>query len=71
LQGRIGDAKLHLARAVALNPDLFDAHLNLGRALSLEHDATAAAAHYRKAAASPDPETRRAAGEGLKNIGLP
>jgi hypothetical protein len=27
-------------------------------------------AHYRKAAASPDPEIRRAAAEGLKNIGL-
>ena len=38
LQGRIGDAKLHLERAIALNPDLFEAHLNLGRALSLEHD---------------------------------
>lgn len=70
LQGRIGDAKLHLERAVALNPDLFEAHLNLGRALSLEQDATSAAAHFRKAAASPDPEIRRAAAEGLKNIGL-
>ena len=68
LQGRIGDAKLHLERAVALNPDLFEAHLNLGRALSLEHDATAAAAHYRKAAASPDPEIRSAAAEGLKGL---
>jgi predicted CXXCH cytochrome family protein len=71
LQGRVGDAKPHLERAVALNPDLFDAHLNLGRALSLEHNATAAAVHYRKAATSPDPEIRRAAAEGLRNIGLP
>ena len=71
LQGRIADAKLHLERAIALNPDLFEAHLNLGRALSLEHDATGAAAHYRKAVSSPDPDTRRAAGEGLKSIGLP
>ncbi len=71
LQGRIADAKLHLERAIAVNPDLFEAHLSLGRALSLEHDATGAAAHYRKAASSPDPDTRRAAGEGLKSIGLP
>ncbi len=70
LRGRIGDARLHLERAVALNPDFFDAHLNLGRALSLEHDATTAAIHYRKAASSPDPETQRAAAEGLKNLGL-
>ena len=69
LSGRIGDAKLHLERAVALNSDLFEAHLNLGRALSVEHDVTTAAAHYRKAAFSPDPEIRRAAAEGLKNIG--
>ena len=69
LRGRIGDAKLHLERAVALNPDLFEAHLNLGRVLSAEHDVTTATAHYRKAAASPDPEVRRAAAEGLKNIG--
>jgi len=71
LQGRIADAKPHLERAIALNPDLFEAHLNLGRALSLEHDATGAAAHYRKAASSPDPDTRRAANEGLKSIGVP
>jgi tetratricopeptide (TPR) repeat protein len=69
LQGRIEDAKLHLERAVALNPDLFEAHLNLGRALSLQHDVSAAAAHYRKAAASPDPEIRRAATESLTKIG--
>ncbi len=50
--------------------DLFEAHLNLGRALSLEHDATGAAVHYRKAATSPDPEIQRAAADGLKNLGL-
>ena len=71
LQGRIGDAKPHLERAIAINPDLFEAHLNLGRVLSLEHDAPRAAAHYRKAAVSPDPEIRGAAAEGLKNIRLP
>jgi predicted CXXCH cytochrome family protein len=68
LLGRIADAKLHLERAIALDPNLFDAHLNLGRVLSLQHDPSAAAAHYQKAAASPDPETRRAATEGLTNI---
>jgi predicted CXXCH cytochrome family protein len=68
LQGRIVDAKLHLERAIALNPDLFDAHLNLGRVLSLQHDLSAAAAHYRKAASSPDPETRRAAIESMTNV---
>jgi predicted CXXCH cytochrome family protein len=69
LQGRIGDAKVHLERALALSPGLFEAHLNLGRALSAEHDVANAAAHYRKAALSSDPEVRRAASEGLKEIG--
>ena len=70
LRGRNGDAKLHLERAVALNPDLSEAHLYLGKTFSLEHDVTTAAAHYRRAAASPDPEIRRDATEALHSIGL-
>ena len=70
LQGRISDSKQHLERAVAANPDLLDAHLYLGRAFLLEKDRATAATHFRKAATSPDPETRRAATEALHSIGL-
>ena len=70
LQGRVGDAKQHLERALAVNPDLFETHLYLGRALLQENDTPAAAGHFRKAATSPDPETRRAATDALRDIGL-
>lgn len=69
MSGRAADAKQYLENAVRLNPDAFESHLQLGRALVVQHDSTGAAAHFRKAAESPDPQVRRAAMESLQAVG--
>ncbi len=49
--GRIADAAELYRRALALNPDLADAHNNLGIALAAQGRADAAVAHYERAIA--------------------
>jgi predicted CXXCH cytochrome family protein len=63
------EAKQRLESAVRLNPELFEAHLHLGRMLAIERDSAAAAEHLRKAAQSPDMETRRSALDALQTVG--
>ena len=64
--GRAGEARSHLERALDLKPDFFEAHLHLGRLLARGGDAAGATRHLERAAAGPDAEIRREAGELLE-----
>ena len=55
--------------ALALKPDLPRLHLRLGVALAGAGDQSAAAVHFREAAAGPDPAIAREAAQALRALG--
>jgi predicted CXXCH cytochrome family protein len=65
-QNRFDSAADEYRQAIQLNPEAYEAHLALGQILARAGNTAEALAHIAKAAQSPDPAVREAAGKALR-----